>query len=86
MSAITNIKGCNYAFESFISLLNVLGLLGLSVLVCMYCYINFKERKMFALIYVSIQPEYRISTWIFKHMSALHKLVLDGLDDMILYR
>ena len=39
------------------------------------------EKKIGRLIYVSLQPEYRIYTWIFKNMSALHKLVLGlGLD------
>ena len=38
MSAIKNIKECNYAFEFFISLLNVLGLLWLEVLVCTMYY------------------------------------------------
>ena len=45
MSAIINIIEYKYAFESFISLLNVLGLLWLDVLVFMYCYINFEEKK-----------------------------------------
>ena len=40
------------------------------------CFINLKRKKIVALIYVSLQPKYRINTWIFKNMSALHKLVL----------
>ena len=51
MSAITNIKGCNYAFESFISLLNVLCLFWLGCMVCMFCYINFEDKKMVTLMF-----------------------------------
>ena len=35
-----------------------------------------KRKKFVALMYVSLQPVYRIITCISKNMSALHKLVL----------
>ena len=72
MSAISNIKGCHCAFESFISLLNVLccGLVSWYVLSFRFLnltnvkissfWIPLKRKKMVALIYVSLQPEYRI--------------------------
>ena len=68
MSVISKIKGCNYVLEFFISLLNVLGLLWLGVLVCMYCYINFEEKKMVSLIYVSLP--YRIVHEYLKYIST----------------
>ena len=61
MSAITNIKGCNYAFESFILLLNVLGLLWLAFLQCFECFAGCLN-KLVAVIVVSLQPEFKINT------------------------
>ena len=63
-----------------ISLLNVPSLLWLGVLVCMYCYINFREIIGHINLYFFTMQD---SMWIFKNKSALHKRL--GPDKTIWY-